>query len=263
MPIPPRPIPVHHPRHPHHSRQTRPKPGSSVPRKSGITSSSLEWRAEIALLNELGPKSVPLPLHLSGNGNGNSKGVKMVNKKDNESEKDVKEGEMVGRREVGLRELIDDGRGKREKRATTATTLGFDFIPNPTILTLPDIDADSSFNKKKSSSLLTISKSSPIGPSSTPLENTPLTPGLLPQPSSSPEPEPGPELEDEDQEDDWEYIPSLSSQRNVVDNEDDHDIIILGELELEDDGDLKGCNSKMGTKDNGIKNLSYADILGN
>ncbi|WWD03558.1 hypothetical protein V865_001612 [Kwoniella europaea PYCC6329] len=260
MPIPPRPIPVHHPRHPHHARQTKPKPGSSVPRKSGITSSSLEWRAEIALLNELGPKSVPLPLHLSGNGN--SKGVKMIHKKDNENEKDTNDGEMGGRREVGLRELIDDGRGKREKRATTATTLGFDFIPNPTILTLPDTDSSPSPNGKKSSSLLTISKSSPIGPSSSPLENTPLTPGLLPQPSSSPEP--GPELEDEDQEDDWEYIPSLSSQRNVVDNDDDHDIIILGELELEDDVDHRECNSKMGKKAIDIKKkISYADVLGN
>ncbi|WVW86080.1 hypothetical protein I302_108119 [Kwoniella bestiolae CBS 10118] len=250
MPIPPRPIPVHHPRHSHHRQGM--KPGSSVPRKSGITScsSSLEWRAEIALLNELGPKSVPL--HLTGT----AKGVKMVDTKSKSKDREMEErGE--GKMEVGLRELIDDGRGKREKRATTATTLGFDFIPNPTILTLPD-DAPAIQDKK---SLLTISKSIPthVQDASTPLENTPITPGLLPRPSSSLDPE----AEEEDDED-WEHVPSLTREEGERVDEDEHDIIILGELELDDvdDSIIKdGDAQAIATKGNGQK-ISYAGILG-
>ncbi|WVF73109.1 hypothetical protein IAT40_007928 [Kwoniella sp. CBS 6097] len=267
MPIPPRPIPTH-PRHRHHQQQRpRPSPSASpalssspspasasvVPRKLGAigTSSSLDWRAEITLLNELDrARSVPRE--------GSGSGI-------NEDERKI---------EVGLEGLIEESRGKREKRATTATTLGFDFIPNPSIVALPDEDTDinvgagANCQKGKSlpKSLLSATKTMPnstsrfkpvalANSSSPPVlplfgpSGTPATPGLIPQQAQSPS--------EEDEEDDWEllHIPSISQSghrrvQNVdIDREEDsygedggdedaeeeEDVIILGEMELEDE----------------------------
>ncbi|WWC64697.1 uncharacterized protein I303_107308 [Kwoniella dejecticola CBS 10117] len=292
MPIPPRPIPVHHPRHHRH-----PKAGSSVPgnrpRKSGVSassalSSSLDWRSEINLLNELGPRSAPTT------STGGVRGSNLVNMVQTKPAPSSGCKEVEGKREVGIGELIQDGKGKREKRATTATTLGFDFIPNPTVLALDDFDPDSTCCEPKAVSLL-----SPLSTSKgrgTPIANntslggisTPNTPTLEAQTSSSLSSEP--EDEDEDElEEDWEYIqiPSLNGKANAnanardnvddnVDSEGEEDVIVLGELELELDhvadvcapvslvGKGKGKGASKGkAKAKGLASkISYADALG-
>lgn len=109
---------------------------------------------------------------------------------------------------------------------TTATSLGFDFIPNPAVLALPD------------------------APSMSPRTLTsPTTPALIPS-SSSPLQPPTP-IEGEADED-WEYVslpPSYSSRRSTLPflpadetaggeddegagDEDDGDMILLGEMDL-------------------------------
>ncbi|WWC91612.1 uncharacterized protein L201_006558 [Kwoniella dendrophila CBS 6074] len=282
MPIPTRPIPVH-PRHHHHhhnqnrSNSNKPGSGSSVPKK--YLQNSLDWRSEIALLNELGSKSVPsstshqhIQTKLSG------LGVKLIQKKDIKLSDQVNEQDVKGKRDVNLEDLIEDCKGKREKRATTATTLGFDFIPNPTILTLPDTieDDSSSLSLNRKSSLLSTSKSTPT-PNNTanlnhlknqvesPLQNTPVTPGLIAQADS---PISADEEEEED-EDDWEYVPSVSKKKdNNIEGDEEDDMIILGELELEDNNDhnevLNATKEIKGGKNNHIKGTrtSYAGILG-
>jgi len=103
--------------------------------------------------------------------------------------------------------------------ATTATLLGFDFVANPTITTLPDSPSSSSLASALPSLPFQASDGIPG------LASTPLTPGL--------------DLEAELYEDDneWERISSCSEgegerERGRDDAEDD--MIVLGELELED-----------------------------
>ncbi|WVQ84327.1 hypothetical protein IAT38_006479 [Cryptococcus sp. DSM 104549] len=290
MPIPPRPIPTRPTQ-----RQRAPRPGSSVPRKSlPTTQQHLDWRAEVALLGEVGARSVPGRLgglrggkgvspvgspggspgggeaHGQGQGQGQDDGVK-------------------GRREVGLEGLIADGRGKREKRTTTATTLGFDFIPNPSVLALPDDPTPAPTGTPKgkgTSSLLTASKSTPSSATraATPnLAGTPTTPALLASPSSGSETEPESDS-GADEFDDWEHIPSVSvsshgerGRDENVDSDGEEDVIVLGEMDLEEEVEslgvgvervalettvVKGKEGKAGKADKGKrgKGKSYAAV---
>ena len=149
--------------------------------------------------------------------------------------------------------------------ATTATTLGFDFIPNPSIMTLPDTTTTTTTlpcrnrveprggSIQPRSSLLTTSKShlstvktiNSKGVASPTLSNTPSTPALLPARVTG--------TEDDDDED-WEHVSPLddadidndihsgsngvvSDDREEVDSQGEEDVIVLGELELEDESD--------------------------
>ncbi|ORY26700.1 hypothetical protein BCR39DRAFT_252116 [Naematelia encephala] len=201
MPIPPRPIPSRPNAAPRSSR-----PGTSVPRKSALSTCS-DWRAEIALLPHA-PKSLP-----------SSHGVKLTSTLAKSLPKDES---GPPRREVDLQGLVLDGKGKREKRATTATSLGFDFISTPQILTLPDtapsfnINTNTNTNANANANTITSTpKASPTISPSISLSATPTTPGLLPVIQA-----------EADEEDDWERIEELE--------DDDGDMIVLGELELED-----------------------------
>ncbi|KAK8853129.1 hypothetical protein IAR55_003830 [Kwoniella newhampshirensis] len=266
MPIPPRPIPASGRTRPNQAHRSSPRPGTAVPRKSlPLTSShNLDWRAEVALLNELGPgigsgsgpRSVP-----TASSTKIGVAAAALNKKQAVDEKEVE-----GRREVGLEGLIMDGRGKREKRTTTATTLGFDFIPNPSILALPD-DPSPINSIKPSSSLLSTSKStlntnlsgrgrtSPIS-----LAGTPTTPALLAQSPSSDEEG---DDDDDDDDDDWEHVQldaaadadgkGVKEDDENVDSDGEQDVIVLGdlelELELELEEDLAKINLNSSTND--------------
>ncbi|WVR00285.1 hypothetical protein IAU59_007428 [Kwoniella sp. CBS 9459] len=303
MPIPPRPIPTHS----RHRQRPRPSisPASSSPSTTGPAStatapasasasalsrkkmtsgpSSLDWRAEITLLNEL-DRARSVPVNATRN-------VQMISHNqlltvDNARLRQPKVGgDGSGgseRMEVGLQGLIEEGRGKREKRATTATTLGFDFIANPSIVALPDtadhVDVCTGHSSTKTTpkssatigkSLLSTTKStlppvttaraanatgqpSPTLSASLPISvsGTPGTPGLVPRQSSS-SPSEEEEEEDGDGDDDWEllHIPSVSQsgtarrldksisigQRELQNDEDEDDVIVLGEMELEDE----------------------------
>ncbi|WWD19544.1 hypothetical protein CI109_104005 [Kwoniella shandongensis] len=270
MPIPPRPIPTsgrtaHRPNQAHRSS---PRPGAAVPRKSLPLTSSLDWRAEVALLNELGPGS-------AGKGARSVPVSSKIGSKVKEKEKEVE-----GKREVGLEGLILDGRGKREKRATTATTLGFDFIPNPSVLALPDTSPFP--NNPKPSSLLTTSKSITSGSnrpspaiaaaSASPLAGTPMTPGLLARSTS--------DAEDEEDDDGWEHVQLDSTEREMddenVNSDGEEDVIVLGDLELELEEDMQQLGlgetndkSPLGSKSRGKREgkstketVSYAAALG-
>lgn len=94
MPIPSRPIP--NPRH----RQRPTRPGAAVPRKSlsATPQNTADWRAEMALLPEIGPKSAPMKL--SGS----------MGREAKELSRSVE-----GKRDVGLERLIMDGRDKGER----------------------------------------------------------------------------------------------------------------------------------------------------
>ena len=212
MPIPPRPIP----------NASRARPGSSVPRKSLASLDKLDWRSEVSILNDY-PRSLPT----SG-----PSGVRL--------EKSLPT-PLVGKtvqREVELEGLIADNMGKREKRTTTATTLGFDFIPNPSILALPDIPAPRITTPE---SLLSTTKHIPgafptKGRTSPALSTTPATPALIPH---------RPQQDDEDDLDEWEHIdalalrePSDGEERDRADSQSEEDVIVLGELELEDEFDM-------------------------
>jgi hypothetical protein len=164
-------------------------------------------------------------------------GVRMVKEKPQER---VVEGR---KNEVGIGELVMDGLGRREKRgesscwyvvkelmvATTATSLGFDFIPNPSIMALPEYPSSAINVKPK------------LNPSNaTPLAATPNTPALIP-------------TQPEEEDDDWDHITEFQENKRptVKGDEDDGDIIILGEIELEevvavkDKSDVKGKGGKL------------------
>ena len=125
--------------------------------------------------------------------------------------------------------------------ATTATSLGFDFIPNPSIMALPEYPT-SAINVK--------TKLSP--PNTTSLAATPNTPALIP---TQPE---------EEEDDDWDHITEFQENKGaaVQRDEDDGDIIILGEIELEEvvahkqKNDVKGKGGKL------KKEKTYAAVLG-
>lgn len=132
--------------------------------------------------------------------------------------------------EVGIGELVMDGLGRREKRATTATSLGFDFIPNPSVMALPEYPTSVINVKPK------------LSPSNaTPLAATPNTPALIP---TQPE---------EEEDDDWDHITEFQEHKRAAfkGDEDDGDIIILGEIELEEvvavknQSDVKGKGGKL------------------
>ena len=124
--------------------------------------------------------------------------------------------------------------------ATTATSLGFDFITNPSIVALPEYPT-SAINVKPKLSLS----------SATPLAATPNTPALIP---TQPE---------EEEDDDWDHITEFQESKGSAmskGDEDDGDIIILGEMELEEvvaekrDAKGKGGKSK--------KDKTYAAVVG-
>ncbi|WVN84930.1 uncharacterized protein L203_100066 [Cryptococcus depauperatus CBS 7841] len=212
MPITPRPIPSHQ-RHPRRNYSSR--PGSGVARKSLPTFQlqQQEWRAEVALLPKAAPRSAPQGSFIT------LAAVESSDKKNSVS------GSLEGRREVGLERLIIDGKGKREKRATMAKTFGFDFVPNPSIIPLPDVPL-------AGMSLLSASKVVYPTPAeaSLALATTPETPALLA------------ERFNEEDEDDWEHISPVDErgESRTEEERDDNicsdgeeDVIVLGEMEME------------------------------
>lgn len=270
MPIPSRPIP--NPRH----RQRPTRPGAAVPRKSlsATPQNTADWHAEMALLPEVGPKSVPMKL--SGS----------MGREAKELSRSVE-----GKRDVGLERLIMDGRDKRGKRsmstsnaahlecfinaviATTATTLGFDFVTNPQVIALSEGEIPNAPDDlvPKPISLLTTTKSTLAHPDATSgaLFNTPTTPALLATRSDS-----DGEDEDDHGDDDWEHISALSRPEQVeqrdenVCSDGEEDVIVLGEMEMEDDvahlelGPKKkdGKNDKKAVVTKEEKHKSYAAV---
>ncbi|OWZ36130.1 hypothetical protein C356_04820 [Cryptococcus neoformans c45] len=252
MPIPSRPIP--NPRH----RQRPTRPGAAVPRKSlsATPQNTADWRAEMALLPEVGPKSVPMKL--SGSMGREAKELSMS---------------VEGKRDVGLERLIMDGRDKRGKRTTTATTLGFDFVTNPQVIALSEGEIPNAPDDlvPKPISLLTTTKSTLAHPDATSdaLFNTPTTPALLATRSDS-----DGEDEDDHGDDDWEHISALSRPEQVeqrdenVCSDGEEDVIVLGEMEMEDDmahlelGPKKkdGENDKKAIVTKEEKHKSYAAV---
>ena len=132
--------------------------------------------------------------------------------------------------------------------ATTATSLGFDFVVNPRVLVLPD----------NPTSLLTASKDLKRTCSPAPLANTPNTPALLPT------------LTTEEEDDGWEHIPSsplfeaeTEGEVEVGREDQGEDVIVLGEMEFEEVEvlDRERVTSK-GDVEAGREVLSYAAVLG-
>ena len=175
MPLPPRPI---------HIRQ-HPRPGTSVPRKSTLAVD--DWRAELPLAPGQGPRSLP------------SAGVQVVTKSVAEGMRTTQGSLIRPAMEVDVGMLVHDGKGRREKRgawsvleeasgltgaATTATTLGFDFIANPSVLNIPETTRHL-----------------------TKLSSTPQTPALVA--GSSPMSLP---VEDEE----WEHIPAYDDDAGII-----------------------------------------------
>ncbi|KAL0245770.1 hypothetical protein I308_104906 [Cryptococcus tetragattii IND107] len=211
MPIPSRPIP--NPRH----RQRPTRPGTAVPRKSlsATPQNNADWRAEMALLPEVGPKSVPM--RLSGSMSREAKELSSS---------------VEGKRDVGLERLIVDGKDKRGKRATTATTLGFDFVANPHVIALSESEIPNAPDDPvpRPISLLTTTKSASARPDATSsaLSNTPVTPALL-----ATRPDSDGEDEDDHSDDDWEHISALSRPEQVelrdenVCSDGEEDVIVL------------------------------------
>ena len=126
------------------------------------------------------------------------------------------------------RSLSTSHRHQGLMEATTATSLGFDFITNPSIVALPEYST-SAINVKPKLSLS----------NATPLAATPNTPALIP---TQPE---------EEEDDDWDHITEFQETKGSPmskGDEDDGDIIILGEMELEEvvaeKKDLKGKGGK-------------------
>jgi len=124
--------------------------------------------------------------------------------------------------------------------ATTATSLGFDFITNPSIMALPEYPTSAINVKPK------------LSPSNaTPLAATPNTPALIP-------------TQPEEEDDDWDHITEFQENKRAAaeGDEDDGDIIILGEIELEevvavkDKSDVKGKGGKL------KKEKTYATVVG-
>ncbi|CAD6573958.1 MAG: hypothetical protein TREMPRED_000974 [Tremellales sp. Tagirdzhanova-0007] len=265
MPIPPRPIPTPTPSL-NSKPGSRPRPGSSVPRKSLAHSQllpHLEWRSEVALLGDL-PRSAP-----------SHSAIRLVSRATAMHEKAETEKDRGGalRREVGIEGMIVEGKGRVKRGmsgldllqwvrvgmmadcgifffsmvATTATALGFDFVVNPCVLVLPD----------NPTSLLTASKGM-TGTISPALSNTPNTPALLPTHPT------------EEEDDGWEHVPSsplveAEVEVEVGDDREDQgeDVIVLGEMEFEEVEavDREGETSK-GEVVSGRKVLSYAAVLG-
>jgi bromodomain-containing protein 8 len=136
--------------------------------------------------------------------------------------------------------------------ATTATSLGFDFIPNPTIVALPDQASTSTSHSAaipfKNRCKLATSSSSPS--TSSPLANTPSTPALVPTQDQ--------EVDDED--DDWEHVTDFAESKRESEH-DDGDMIFLGELELEDRIEAAQVVNKGGKARRG-KDKTYAAVVG-
>jgi hypothetical protein len=139
--------------------------------------------------------------------------------------------------------------GEAEMIATTATSLGFDFIPNPTIMALPDNPPSSTHGKCLST---------------TPLGVTPNTPALIPTHSNDAD------VDGDNEDDDWEHITDFDDQKveqkedKVVD---DGEIIILGEMDLGDHAHAtvngNGLGQVQGKGKKGMrKDKSYAAVVG-
>jgi hypothetical protein len=128
--------------------------------------------------------------------------------------------------------------------ATTATSLGFDFIPNPSIMVLPDTMPAAAIAMKHK---LATSSNTP-----SPLSATPNTPALIPTQQDRDV--------DEEEDDDWDHITELNESKCEPDG-DDGDIIVLGDIELEghEEEVEKGKKMSMGEK----RDKTYAAVLGN
>ena len=126
--------------------------------------------------------------------------------------------------------------------ATTATSLGFDFIPNPSIMVLPDTIPTAITMKHK----LSTSSNTP-----SPLSATPNTPALIPTQQEKDV--------DEEEDDDWDHLTELDESKLAHDG-DDGDIIVLGDIELEGHEEEvgKGKEMSMGQK----RDKTYAAVLG-
>ncbi|ODN81567.1 hypothetical protein L202_01982 [Cryptococcus amylolentus CBS 6039] len=251
MPIPPRPIPNHRHRAPRPSTSSTNRPGSNVPRKSLPSSSSAfcsgsgEWRAEMALLPELRASSAGGRFGALSPTAGPSAtaGGALIREggKPSPSSSPLGEGEVHerdGRREVPLERLINDGRGKREKRATTAATLGFDFVPNPSVIALPEMEGEAKpgllTSTKSTAPALAPDRASPA------LSATPTTPALF---STHLHPDAASDSDSEG-EDDWEHVSMFGRAEDEegeeerdenVDSDGEEDVIVLGEMEMEED----------------------------
>lgn len=124
--------------------------------------------------------------------------------------------------------------------ATTATTLGFDFVTNPQVIALSEGEIPNAPDDlvPKPISLLTTTKSTSThpDPTSRALSNTPTTPALLATRSDS-----DGEDEDDHGDDDWEHISALSRAEQVEERDEnmcsdgEEDVIVLGEMEMEED----------------------------
>ena len=190
-------------------------------------------------------------------------------------------GEKVKAHDVDLQGLIESGKGKREKRGksfpllvvpsvgrrghaliqvTTATSLGFDFVANPTTIVLPETTEEEAASSKFSMRA-----------------ETPSTPALVPSLGAGindniDEEEDGEEEDEEEMDDEWEHVSyaGLGLTREEQEEEDDA-VVVFGELELEDEvdvekvpEDLVGGKKLPGAKSVGKgsgKGVSYAAAL--
>ncbi|TYJ57072.1 hypothetical protein B9479_002173 [Cryptococcus floricola] len=262
MPIPPRPIPNHrHRAPPRPSPSSTNRPGSNVPRKSLPSSSSAfcsgsgEWRAEMALLPELRASSAggrfgalsPTATATAGPSSATAGGALIrEGGRPSPSSSPLGEGqvhERDGRREVPLERLINDGRGKREKRATTAATLGFDFVPNPSVIALPEMEDEAKPGLLTSTKSTAPAALAPPDRASPALSATPTTPALFSTHLLHPDASSDSESESEG-EDDWEHVSMFGRAEDEegdeerdenVDSDGEEDVIVLGEMEMEED----------------------------
>lgn len=144
--------------------------------------------------------------------------------------------------------------------ATTATSLGFDFIQNPTIMALPD-------HPSSTSNSITAVKGLVGTTAATPLGVTPNTPALIPTLPKDSDIDPDADVDEDEDEDDWEYITEFEDQSLKIKGEkvDDGDIIILGEMDLGDHAHVHGTGDSLdaGKDKKGYRrDKSYAAVVG-
>lgn len=222
--------------------------------KSHFSFNTYDWRSDIYIDNYA--RSVP---------SNPSNRVTLIDR-DSFRPGSLEDVKKEGMREVELEGLINDGKAKREKRgestyrylcggmradgvATTATSLGFDFVPNPCITALPDTEVDNKTKPRNIAGTSSAAKEGALG-----LVATPQTPGLVRESA---------ELEEEE-DDEWERVSAFSTGQCLPprgikgdDMEDEGEVVVLGELELEDDFEVDATKSGPAP----IK-ISYAAMLG-
>lgn len=162
---------------------------------------------------------------------------------------------ISGERGVCPISFIHHGRFADMIIATTATTLGFDFVANPHVIALSESEIPNAPDDPvpRPISLLTTTKSASARPHaiSSALSNSPATPALL-----ATRPDSDGEDEDDHSDDDWEHISALSRPEQVelrdenVCSDGEEDVIVLGEMEMEDDLAHLELGPKKDDKDN-------------